>query len=422
MTIRERVDGLITPFPSKPVPSGFTSVGGEAGARALFYSADVAGLGNVRRTMAIVHEVANLRPDAGLLLLTGGLQTHAYQLPDGFDYVKLPTAAKHKLFDHIPPSPDHPQRYGGLVALRERLAFETATSFAPHLILVDNLPGGLGWELTRTLNHLRAIEPRIALVLGLRDVLDEPARVATDWERAGHFALMEEIYDRILIYGCPEIVDPTLEYRFPPAVTAKMEICGYVRRPEPLSSPLAIREQLGVGNAPFVVVTVGGGHFGGPLLRQYLTALRERRSGLNGVISYVVIGPLLASAPWELADLMESARGLPNLHIVPFVDDLLSYVNAADVIVTMGGLTLVEAVSLGKRVIALPPTSARDQYVRAERLARLGACTWVPESEQTSVRLASAVRDALAAPSPSVRLDFDGRERVGRILTDLLPG
>lgn len=413
---------MVTPFPPVPRRAGITPATGAAGTRALFYSADVSGLGNVRRTMAIVHEVAELRPDVDLLLLTGGLQTHAYELPDRFDYVKLPAAARYQLFAHVSPSPDHSRREGGLVALRERLAFDTATMFAPHLVLVDNLPAGVGWEVIRTLDHLRAIEPPIALVLGLRDVLDEPARVAREWEAAGHFELMERVYDRILIYGCPEVVDPTREYGFPPAVTAKMEICGYVRRPEPMTPPETIRDDIGAGQAPLVVVTVGGGQFGGPRLRLYLSALRERQSGLDGVISYVVIGPLVAGAKAELAALSELANGLPNLHIVPFADDLLSHLNAADVVVTMGGLTLIEAVSLGKRVVSLPRVSARDQYVRAQRLAKLGACTWVPEPEQNSARLAAAIRAALNSPPPVVNLDFGGRERAARILTDLLPG
>lgn len=390
-------------------------------ARALFYSADVAGLGNVRRTMAIVHEVARLRPDAALLGLTGGLQTHAYELPVNFDYVKLPTAAKYDLYRDVPVNPDHPKRFNGLTALRERLVFDTASNFAPQVMLVDNLPAGVGWELTRSLLHLRAAEPRTALVLGLRDVIDDPDRFAIEWQQAGHFDVMEEVFDQILVYGCPEVLDPVRELGFTPAMAAKTTVCGYVRRPRPPAPPEAIRTLLGANGAPLVVVTVGGGHLGAPLLRLYIDALNEHHASLNGVVSYIVIGPLVTAADAVIAELKESAAGIPNVQIVPFVDDLVSYLNAADLIVTMGGQTLVEGISLGKRVVALPRTANRDQHVRVQRLARLGLCTWLPEPEQSPARLALAVRDSLAGPPPVVTLDFGGRERAGQILAGLLP-
>src|SRR6476659_2568280 len=66
--------------------------------RALFYSHDGFGLGHSRITLAMAHALAERRPDASLLALTGSPQAHAYELPPNFDYIKMPTAAKGTLY------------------------------------------------------------------------------------------------------------------------------------------------------------------------------------------------------------------------------------------------------------------------------------------------------------------------------------
>jgi len=66
--------------------------------------------------------------------------------------------------------------------LRARAAIE---AFEPDAMIVDNVPRGAMQELDATLRHLRA-NGRTKCVLGLRDVLDEPATVRREWAKVSN--------------------------------------------------------------------------------------------------------------------------------------------------------------------------------------------------------------------------------------------
>jgi predicted glycosyltransferase len=94
--------------------------------------------------------------------------------------------------------------------------------------------------------------------------------------------------------------------------------------------------------------------------------------------------------------------------------------NASDVAVTMGGLTAIEAVGLGKRVVSAPRALMGDQAERAERFAARGLVEYLPEAECTPERLAAAVQDALDGPVPAGGLPMDGARRAVDVLAPLL--
>ena len=146
-----------------------------------------------------------------------------------------------------------------------------------------------------------------------------------------------------------------------------------MRRHDRLVPPEEIRARLGAQDMPLVVVTTGGGADGARDIQMYLRALRSR--ALDGVYSFVVTGPLLETAPapsWR-----SWPSGLPDLTLVPFTSDLVSYLNAADLVVSKGGYNaMCEVMSLGKRTIVIPrATMWQEQVVRAERFAALGLVT-----------------------------------------------
>jgi predicted glycosyltransferase len=60
--------------------------------------------------------------------------------------------------------------------------------------------------------------------------------------------------------------------------------------------------------------------------------------------------------------------------MLEFTNDLPSYMNASDLVVSMGGYnTVCEILSLKKRAIIIPRVRpVEEQWIRAERMARLG--------------------------------------------------
>jgi predicted glycosyltransferase len=166
-----------------------------------------------------------------------------------------------------------------------------------------------------------------------------------------------------------------------------------------------------------VVVTAGGGADGAELFRAYLEALRE--PGLREVVSFLVTGPLID--PRALASLKHAARPLPGVTLVPFTNDIMSYFNAADLVVMKGGYnTTCDVLGLGKRALVVPRPRPQEQAVRARRLAELGLVDVIEQSQLTPARLAAQAQGLLTRPAPEVTLDFGGRERIGQLLAELL--
>ena len=49
----------------------------------------------------------------------------------------------------------------------------------------------------------------VPLILGLRDVLDEPAQLAEEWQRKNVAPALTDLYDHIWVYGLPEFAMPS---------------------------------------------------------------------------------------------------------------------------------------------------------------------------------------------------------------------
>lgn len=384
--------------------------------RFLLYCHDGLGLGHLRRTIAIAAGIAQRRPDAALVAFTSLLQAHAFALPATLDLIKLPSIAKEDLYDT---EADESPELGGsrdVHTVREAIIAATVDSFAPDVILVDHEPGGLGGELISLVRRLAAAGPsRPTLVVGMRDITYSPAQTRRAWRTDGLYDLLDRVYDRILIYGNQDVFDPVRKYGFSPAAAAKTTFTGYIRRPEPVTARAVVRDRVEARAAPLVVVTVGGGSDGAELIRTYLAAVRA--GWLAGAVSYLVAGPQLPESAWR--ELASIAAGLSGVTLVPFCDDLVSYLHAADVVVTMGGYNaLSEAVAANKRPIVVPRQGGlREQAVRAKRFDELGLARHLPPCSLTPDRLGALVRAELdGGVTPAPVLDFGGLDRIAEVL------
>jgi len=390
----------------------------------LFYSHDGTGLGHLRITLGVASELAERRPDASVVLLTGSQAGHAFALPPNLDDVKLPSMPKRRLYEGLPAAVDGDgPRLVDVVAFREAVARATVDAFAPHLTVVDHAPAGLFRELARGIAGLGPPRDgaRGRLALLMRDITFGPGQTREIWRREGVYPLLDEVYDRILVYGSRAVFDPIAAYGMSPKAAAKTAFCGYLAPPAPGGEPAAVRAALGAEGRPLVLVTVGGGADGGPTLRAYLEGLR-RGEAPPGVVSFVVTGPLLDEAERRVVG--ELAAGLPEVTLTPFEPDLAAVLHAADAVVCMGGYNAMsEAVFAGKRAVVVPRRPGpEEQIIRARRFARLGLARVVPPEEVTAATLWRALRAELGRKtSPPPRLPFDGRPRIVAELAALLP-
>ena len=148
-------------------------------ARILIYSHDSFGLGHLRRCRSIAHSLVGCYKGVSVLILSGSPIIGSFDFKARVDFVRIPGVIKLKDGDytslglHI----DLEQT----LTMRESIIYHTAASFKPDIFIVDKEPSGLKGEVVSTLKMLH--ELGTINILGLRDIMDDPAALKTEWER-----------------------------------------------------------------------------------------------------------------------------------------------------------------------------------------------------------------------------------------------
>lgn len=366
--------------------------GAPAGVRVLYYSHDSYGVGHLRRTLALAHAVRERLVDATQLIVSGAAYSDGWALPPGADWVKLPSVVKTGSGAYCSRSLEC--SFETTLALRQDLVLAAARRFQPDVVVVDHVPAGLGGEALPALRHAAASGAR--LVLGLRDVLDDATLVRRAWRKAGTHALLDTLYDRIVVYGDRRVYDVVEEYGLSPEAARKTTFVGYLRAPEPVPAA-AVRAALGLEEERLVVVTAGGGGDGYSLVSAALDALiaepPERTRAL------VVAGPLMDGG--EQAELERRARAAGGrVRLVDAVSNLGDVIAAADGVVSMGGYNTVREILTYRRpALIVPRVRPRlEQLVRAAALARRDLVRLVHPAELTPARLGAELQRLLDEP------------------------
>src|SRR5437016_12077500 len=155
------------PVGSRPSPSS----------RFLFYSHDGFGLGHTRRHLAVARALTELAPEASVLLATGSDVVSRLNLTPSIDMLKLPGLRKVSNDEYASRRLRIP--VSEIRALRSDLLHAAVKAYRPTVVLVDKHPFGAKGEFRAGLEELRAAGG--SAVLGLRDILDEPASVLKEW-------------------------------------------------------------------------------------------------------------------------------------------------------------------------------------------------------------------------------------------------
>jgi len=419
--------------------------------RIMVYSHDAFGLGNLRRMLAICEHLLSSWPKLSILLVSGSPMIHEFRLPKGLDYIKLPCLNRGV-------SGELAAKYLGTsihetVALRSQLIRSAAVHFKPNLLLVDKKPTGLKGELTDTLKYLQQAIPNSKCVLLLRDILDTPEKTISEWCRWGYYQALQTHYDQVLVAGMQGVFDLVQEYRLPLPVAHKTRYCGYIRKSLSDRQRADPRVQLGIHpTEPLVLVTPGGGEDGYSLVHAYLkglkqlqgccdtsadqasshklsshklsfnqTSLRSAYPAGSSLRSLILCGPEMPTS--QRLRLQKLAATCSGTIFQSFTRHLLSYVQAADVVVAMGGYnTLTEILTLGKRTVVVPRVNpSQEQLIRATRFTQQGWITMMHPEQMTGRSLMQIVLKQLSGPSVlPENLDFNGLPNISQHLSELL--
>lgn len=383
---------------------------GEDTIKVVLYSHDSQGLGHVRRNLAIAHHLAEHLPEltgrqVSDLLISGLAPTMRFPLPSGFDWVTIPGVTKGK---NGYTARNLSGGTGRLINLRSHLIEAALLSFAPDLVIIDRHIYGVWNELRDPLSRLREAHPTSKIVLGLREVLDDPHVALAEWEALGDPELMRGIVDEVWAYGDPSVHSMITSGEAPNALVDRLRFTGYLAHGRSVTDAIHTHPE-----APYILSTAGGGEDGQALLSAAVCAdVPDTHTHI------VVTGPQMSEADHSRL----SQQAGPRTQVMRTLPGLGHHIRHADAVIAMGGYnTVCEILATSTPALIIPREEPRhEQLIRAAALAEVGAVDYMRSGELTSHALSAWLHAAIGRSVPRDTVDRDGLTRIPTIAHALL--
>jgi predicted glycosyltransferase len=385
--------------------------------RVLIYSHDSFGLGHLRRCRAIAHSLVEADSSVSVLILSGSPIIGSFDFRSRVDFVRIPGVIKLRNGEYV--SLSLHIDIEETLAMRSSIIHHTADIFDPDLLIVDKEPLGLRGEVRPTLDLLR--ERGTPLILGLRDVMDDPSALETEWERKNAVPAIAEYYDELWVYGLPQICDPLDGIDLPASVRRRMIYTGYLGREV---GGVAAANVDTHGLTDFLLITAGGGGDGDELVDWVLAAYEHDPGALPPAL--IVYGPFMVADRQAAYD--DRVARLAKVRAITFDAHLEALMARAKGVVAMGGYnTFCEILSFDKPALILPRTVPRlEQYIRAQRAAELGLVAMLADEDARDPEaMAAAVLQLTQQAPPSAVVVpglLDGMPNVNKLARKWLDG
>jgi predicted glycosyltransferase len=390
--------------------------------RIAIYSQDGFGLGHMQRTCSIAWEIYRLREEASILTFSDSQLGQFFPISPHHDYIKLPSIAKdgpgNWKATHLSMS------FPEILHLRKQLISHVLLNYAPDIFLVDHMPHGAMGELLPALEAIKHSRIHTQVVLGLRDILDSPEVTIERWKVEGAYDVIERYYARILVFGMQDVYDVSEKYQIPERESKKVFYCGYVTNLATASNAQLVRARY-LTNQPadarLIVVMAGGGADAYPMMSTLIDALPAVLEDEQCVVA-VVTGPFM---PAELiADLNRRAAQLP-IYMLESVNDSLSYISAADLVISMAGYnTTVEILRMKTPAILIPRAGpSAEQRTRAGLFSKRHWVDMIDPDDLTSEILAQRISYHLRHPvesNPNDLPNLDGAAAAATLTLSVL--
>jgi predicted glycosyltransferase len=344
----------------------------------------------MQRTSSIAWEIYRLHAEASILTFSDSQLGQFFPISPHHDYIKLPSIAKDSPGNwratHLTMS------FPEILHLRKQLLSHVLLNYAPDIFLVDHMPHGAMGELLPALESMKHSRIHTKVVLGLRDILDNPEVTINRWKVEGAYEVIERYYARILVFGMQDVYDVVERYQIPQSDAGKVFYCGYVTNLSTANNAHAIRGRFLANksvNTRLIVVMAGGGADAYPMMSTLIEALPKVLEN-HKCVAAVITGPFM---PADLiADLNRRAAKLP-IHMMESVHDSLSHIAAADLVISMAGYnTSVEILRMRRSAIMIPRAGpSAEQRTRARLFADKHWVDMIDPDDLTAKKLAQRI-------------------------------
>jgi len=375
--------------------------------RVFFYVQHLLGIGHLRRAAVLAR--ALVAGGFDVLLVSGGAPVEGLALGGGrFHQLPPLRAADESLRDlaRLDGSPvDEAFQRQRTEALLGLLSAE-----APDIVITEQFPFGrtrLRFELLPLLEAAQGLRKRPLIACSVRDVVRRarPERVAETAQ------ILERLFDAVLIHGDPRLVPFERSFAGWARIKERAFYTGYVSERD-LAQGMRSAE-----GEDEVVVSVGGGAVGAPLLKAAIAA--RPKTALADRTWRLLLGENLP------AQARAALAGAAGIVIEPARPDFTALLGNATLAISQAGYnTTIETLCCADRAVLVPFATEREteQADRAQALAERGMVAVVPPGMLSAQGLADAVGRALAGPSLKSfpPCDVDGGPKTAALLHRLL--
>lgn len=361
-----------------------------------FYCQHVYGVGHFFRTLEILNALAH----HDIMLVTGG-QPVEIPLPAHVRTAGLSAVTMDSGYQGLHTT-DPAADLADTLAQRRAQLYALFEQEAPDLLVVEFYPFGrkaFQLELDPILAALGSGRlPQCRVVCSLRDILVEKKDQAAFERRV--IDILNRQFDALLVHADPAIVRLEETFARLDEITVPVVYTGFVAPQVPTDGVAALRDELGMSpGQSMVVVSVGGGKSGAPLLEAAAEAFAVLKSQRD-LRAFMFAGPYCSEEVFQR--LKNRAGG--GLMVSRFTRRFLTYLAAADLSVSMAGYnTAMNILATGVPALVWPFGGDREQGLRARRLENKGALGVLTDADLAPRRLAAHMQALLeepAAPAP----------------------
>jgi predicted glycosyltransferase len=386
----------------------------------LFYCQYLAGMGHLVRSTEIIRSLVK---DFEVCLINGGQLIPGFEFPPEARVVHLPAVWEDS--DRLKPV-DSSLTIEEVQESRKQKILDVLEKFQPDCIITECFPFSkhkLKFELKPMLEQAKESDRDITIICSLRDlIMTQPMPEAPKVRRQQRICkLINRYYDLVLFHGDANLL--RLEDSFPAVDRLDCDIfyTGYVA-PAVGNLPATPEDIISLNRSePSIVVSVGGGRHGYPLLEAILSASPILKRSLPHKI-HCFAGPFMAEAEFER--LQTIAAEQDNVVIRRFTPRLTQYMQQADLSVSLGGYnTIMNTLQTGVRSLILPSLNehqADEQSIRAQKLAQLGIIGLLQPQDLEPAILAEKIITHLNAETPNNNFNLSGAATTASKLKELL--
>lgn len=365
------------------------------------------GVGHMVRCSAIAEALSSI---SRVTLFSGGVPIEGYSPPSGVDFVQMPALR----WDFVAGATPQPAASGlslsGVERMRSKLLVESYLRTRPQIIIIEWFPfapGRYGETLSELFTAIDKEEKRPVVLCSIRSTPSAKmwdSRTDPVWVNRQ----LRENFSGVLHHVDPRLFPLASLGAYAQTALSNVPVwqTGFVRRK-------LVRMDDRRPSKGLLLAVGGGSAVGARLLRRWINAAKAGSPDLFPINA--ICGPQMAAS--DRQDVR--AEQAENITVHDRVEDLDDLIRSSSAIVCLGGYnTLVEALSLGKPVLAFPNNELGDQPFQINALHSQGMLLKADQSQ--SQHEITARMNQLLDFRPQHAIDCNGAERSVEIVRQII--